>query len=107
MNYRIFITHKAELDINEAADYIEFTLMNPSAADNLLNKIEEEFNSISFMPEKHQIIDDPFLSSHAIRMVVIDNYIAFYTVDESQKIVTIIRFIYGRRNWISILRQTP
>ena len=106
MSYQIYITHKAECDINEAADYIEFTLMNPSAADNLLNKIEEEFNSLSFMPKQHQIIDDPFLSSHGIRMVVIDNYIAFYTVDESKKIVTIIRFIYGRRNWISILRQT-
>ena len=47
MNYRVFITHKAECDINETADYIEFSLMNPSAADNLLNKIEEEFNSES------------------------------------------------------------
>ena len=30
----------------------------------------------------------------------------FYTIDEDNKIVNIIRFIYGRRDWINILKKT-
>ena len=56
MTYSIHITHKGEQDIIEAADHIEFTLLNPSAADSLLDTIEEEIGKLSFMPEKHQII---------------------------------------------------
>ena len=47
MNYAIHITSKAERDLNEAADYIEFTLLNPQAADGLLDKTEEEINKLS------------------------------------------------------------
>ncbi len=36
MSYRIYITSTAERDIMSAADYIEFTLKNPKAADDLL-----------------------------------------------------------------------
>ncbi len=41
MNYQIHITKKAEQDLEGAADYIEFTLLNPDAADALLDKAEE------------------------------------------------------------------
>ena len=36
MKYALHITGSAENDINEAADYIEYVLMNPQAADRLL-----------------------------------------------------------------------
>ena len=105
MNYAIHITSKAERDLNEAADYIEFTLLNPQAADGLLDKTEEEINKLAFMPEKFKTVDDPVLSAWGIRLIVINNYLAFYTIDENTKTVHIIRFLYGKRNWISILRN--
>ena len=37
MSYQVHITSTAEHDIMRAADYIEFTLKNPDAADNLLD----------------------------------------------------------------------
>ena len=58
MNYSIHITDKAERDLNEAADYIEFTLLNPEAADHLLDKVEEEISNLAFMPEKYKTVDD-------------------------------------------------
>ena len=36
MSYQVHITSTAEHDIMQAADYIEFTLKNPDAAENLL-----------------------------------------------------------------------
>lgn len=47
MNYRIHITSSAERDINNAVDYIDFTLKNPDAADNLLDAAEEQIGSIT------------------------------------------------------------
>ena len=41
MKYELHITRAAENDLNEAADYIEFVLMNPQAADHLLDAVEE------------------------------------------------------------------
>ena len=105
MNYTIHITGSAKRDINEAADYIEYTLLNPKAADNLINLIENAINQLAFMPEKYSLVNDPVLSLWGIRMIVINNYLAFYAVDKKAKAVYIIRFLYGKRNWISILSK--
>jgi len=107
MNYAIHITGKAERDLNEAADYIEFTLLNSKAADDLLDKAEQEINKLAFMPTKFKTVDDTVLSAWGIRLIVINNYLAFFNVDENTKTVHIIRFLYGKRNWISILRNEP
>lgn len=42
MSYLIHITKTAEHDIMQAADYIEFTLKNPDAADHLLDDTTEK-----------------------------------------------------------------
>jgi plasmid stabilization system protein ParE len=103
MKYIIRITEKAMQDINEAADHIEFILMNPEAADNLIEAVETEINKLVSMPERHKIVNDPVLETWEIRMIDINNYLAFYTIDEKEKTVNIIRFLYGKRNWITIL----
>ena len=105
MNYRIHITSKAEHDLIEAADYIEFTLLNSKAADDLLDKAEEEIGKLAFMPKKYRIVDDPVLASWGIRLITINNYIAFYTIDDDKGIVHIVRFLYGKRNWTAVLRK--
>ena len=44
------ITSTAEHDIMRAADYIEFTLKNPDAADNLLDAATEQIGSLADLP---------------------------------------------------------
>ena len=87
MTYSIHITNKGEQDITEAVDHIEFTLLNPTAADNLLDTIEAEIEKLSFMPEKHPIIDDPVLKGWKIRMIPVKNYLAFYVIDDNSHTV--------------------
>ncbi|MBQ4225001.1 MAG: type II toxin-antitoxin system RelE/ParE family toxin [Oscillospiraceae bacterium] len=107
MTYSIHITNKCEHDIMEAADYIEFTLLNRTAADNLLDAVEEEIGKLSFMPEKYRIIDDPVLKEWKIRMIPVKNYLAFYVIDEKTHTVHIVRFLHSRRNWQKILGSEP
>ena len=105
MRYNIHITATAERDILRAADYIEFTLKNPTAADHLLDAATEQINSLSDMPEKFRLLDDPILASWKIRFIIVNNYLAFYTIDKEKQLVIVIRFLYQKSNWNSILLQ--
>lgn len=105
MSYLIHITKTAEHDIMQAADYIEFTLKNPDAADHLLDDTTEKIESLSDSPEKFNLVDDPLLASWGIRFTVVNNYLAFYTINEEKHLVIVVRFLYSGRNWKSILRQ--
>ena len=105
MSYRIHITSAAERDLNRAADYIEFVLKNPKAADDLLDEAEKQINSLSDYPEKFRLVDDPVLSSWGIRFVMVNGYLAFYTVSKENNLVIVVRFLFQKSNWISILRQ--
>lgn len=105
MSYQVHITSTAEHDIMRAADYIEFTIKNPTAADNLLDVSTEQIGSLSDLPQKFRLVDDSVLASWGIRFVIINNYLAFYTIDEEKQTVIIVRFLYQKSNWTSILRQ--
>ena len=104
MSYNIHITRTAEQDISEAADYIEFSLPNPIAADALLDEIETQINALADFPEQFELADDPVLNSWGIRFTTIKNYLAFYVIDDEKQIIHIIRFLYGKRDWLPILR---
>ena len=106
MSYSIHITATAERDILRAADYIEFTLKNPTAAEHLLDASTKQINSLSDMPEKYYLVDDPVLASWEIRFIIINNYLAFYTIDKEKQTVIVVRFLYQKSNWNSILRQS-
>jgi len=60
MKYDIHITRAAERDLNSAADYIEFVLLNPQAADDLLDEAENKIGDLSAFPEKFALGDDLF-----------------------------------------------
>lgn len=105
MSYNIYITSAAERDLNNAADHIEFVSKNPKAADDLLDEAEKQINLLSDFPEKFRLVDDPILASWGIRYVMIDNYLAFYTIDAEHNLVTIVRFLYQKSNWNSIHRK--
>lgn len=106
MIYNIHITKTAKLDIKDAVDYIKLHLKNRLAAINLVQKANEAFHSLDHMPERYQLVDDLVLASWGIRFVQIKNYLAFYTVSPQTSAVHIIRFLYGKSDWVSILRSS-
>ena len=103
MKYAVHITERAQRDISEAVGYIELSLKNPQAADALLDAVERELSGLANMPERYPAVTDDFLASLGFRLVRIKNYLAFYRIDESQAKVYVVRFLYGRRDWVSLL----
>ena len=80
MNYSIDITVATKRDLADAFDYIDGMLMNPSAADRLID------------------------NAWKIRFFPVQNYLVFYQIEEPAQVVHILRFLYGKSNWVSILK---
>ena len=103
--YTVHISKPAEQDIYNAVQYIDSILHNPTAADKLLAEIEQAFSSATFFPYRHPLVRDQVLASNGIRMLIINSYLALYTIDERNAAVYIIRFLYGKSNWQAILKN--
>ena len=101
--YSIHITHTAQQDIKKAVSYIDTILKNPIAADALIDEIEPRIQELSSFPEKCPLAKDPLLASWGIRFLVIKNYLAFYIFNQQAATVHVVRFLYGKSNWISVL----
>ncbi len=103
MKYKINIAVSAKEDIFEAVDYIEYVLKNPTAADHLLNEVDKKINNLNIHPNKHPLVGDPILAAWGIHMILIENYIAFFIIRDD--VVTVIRFLYQKRDWQNILQN--
>ena len=105
MSWSLHITRTAERDLISAADYIEFVLLNPQAAGDLLDEAEREIRALADFPERCALVEDPVLKAWGIRLLTVKNYLVFYVIGEENHTVHVVRFLYAKRNWIPLLRK--
>jgi plasmid stabilization system protein ParE len=101
--FSVTITRPAEDDLRSAMSYIAVELKNPLAAQRLLNKAEKTIGTLASMPMRHELVSDEYLRQIGIRVIPIDNYLAFYIVNAEEEKVVVVRFLYARRDWQNIL----
>ncbi|WP_234121321.1 type II toxin-antitoxin system RelE/ParE family toxin [Clostridium hydrogenum] len=101
--YDIQITEPAEKDLYEIGAYISRELLEPETAKKVISKIAKVINSLGDMPLRNVLVADERLAYKGIRKIIVDNYIVLYIVTENSKTVTIIRILYGKRNWMNLL----
>ena len=102
--YRIEITTSARNDIYDIFNYISNELNNISAANKLKIKLFKEINNISIFPFGSPIVYINFKSIYKYRSLKVKNYSIFYTVNEELKVITIVRVLYSKRDFNSILK---
>lgn len=105
MSYTINLTAPALLDIQKALTYITLNLQNKTAADNLYITINSKINNLPNFPNKYPLVNDPKLLYQQIRYIPVDNYLIFYSVNESEQQIQILRFLYAKSNWLAILKR--
>ena len=93
MNYTVELSNTAEQDIHESVRYVTLQLKNPIAGRRLLG------NTIDC------VIGDPILVIHQIHFVPVQNYLLFYQIHEPSHTVMVLRFLYGKSDWASILKK--
>ncbi|KNY27632.1 type II toxin-antitoxin system mRNA interferase toxin, RelE/StbE family [Pseudobacteroides cellulosolvens] len=101
--FEIEITESAENDLFDIGNYIAKELLEPKIAKKIVDGIGQAIFSLEEMPLRNNLVTDERLALQGIRKILIDNYIIFYTVTEQDKIVTIIRILYGKRDWLNLI----
>ncbi len=102
-DYSIKITEPAENDLRGIGDYIAQQLLEPEIARKVVNKIGNAIMTLEETPLRNSLVADQRLSLQGIRKIIVENFIVFYIVKEELRIVTIIRILYGRRDWMNLL----
>ena len=102
-HYQIKFTPIASEDLEEIYRYISQELYAEGAAVKLMEKIEWSVMRLKEYPFSCNFVEDEFLKRKGYRKLVIDNYIVFYLVDEVGEKVKVMRILYGRQNYQSLL----
>lgn len=102
-SYRVVVSELAEKDFRDIVRYISAQLFAPISAMKMMGLLEEALQGLSDMPQKYPTVTDERLASMGYRKLLVKNYIAFFSIDESEKVVNVERILYARRDWMRLL----
>ncbi|MCL1874368.1 MAG: type II toxin-antitoxin system RelE/ParE family toxin [Clostridiales bacterium] len=94
-------TPEAEDDLAKIKEYISGHLESPIAAENTVAKITKKIRKLEQFPEMGAPLSSIVNIVTDYRFLVCASYLAFYRIDGNN--VYIIRVLYGRRDYITIL----
>ena len=101
--YEVILETTAVLDLHGILDYITNVLKAPESAQRVFLSIEEKVMSLDFMPARHNIVREEPYASMGVRIMPVENYTAFYIIDEPKREVHVLRILYNRREWQNLL----
>jgi plasmid stabilization system protein ParE len=101
--YRISISDLAKQDIREIAAYIRYDLQEPIIAEKTIKTVLDAIFTLEEMPARIGLVNDEHLANKQVRGQRVNNYTAFFRINETLKTVEIIRVIYSRRDWPTLL----
>jgi addiction module RelE/StbE family toxin len=101
--YCLRVAPKAAEDLDAIYGYIFNTLSATVAANDLFEHIEKATMRLTVFPFSGSYVLEEPLRAKGYRKVVVDNYLIFYLVDETQKQVVIMRVLFGASKYLDIL----
>jgi plasmid stabilization system protein ParE len=102
--YKLKFSNYIYEDIESSINYIKYNLQNPIAAQRLKNEIKKTYKKIRGNPFIYPAVPVEDLALKGYQFTMVKNYMLFFKVIE--KHINIVRFLYGPRDWINILRET-
>lgn len=96
--YAVRVLRIAENDLAEIVAYI--AAEQPSAAVGQLTRIEKALGLLRKNPYLGKLPNDEHLMELGYRCLIIDDYLAFYTVEEQT--VFVHRIIHGARDYLAL-----
>lgn len=98
------LTQKANADLDDIVGYIAVELANPTAASHFADKLQEAIEEACSFPENGSFVINEFVPNTEVRKKLVGNYMMYYLPDSNEKMIFILRIVYGRRNMDEILR---
>lgn len=93
----------ARQDLMEAVGYISHKLGNPAAAYRLAEELTQAGENLRTFPYTCPIYHANRPLQHEYRKLLVQNFLMFYWVDETQKRITVARVVYARRDYGKLL----
>ncbi|MBU3112569.1 type II toxin-antitoxin system RelE/ParE family toxin [Clostridium lacusfryxellense] len=101
--YKVKFTPVAEDDLDQIYEYIVNKLFAETAASRLMEKIETGIMRLGQFPFSCSHVLDEALKIRGYRKFIVDNYIVFNLVNETEKQVVIMRILYGARDYENLM----
>ena len=101
--YKVKFTPVAEEDLDQIYKYIVNILFAETTANNLMAKIETGIMRLKQFPFCCNYVLDEALKIRGYRRFIVDNYIVFYLVNETEQQVVIMRILYGARDYEKLM----
>ena len=101
--YKVIIELPAQRDLQSILHYITDTLKEPVIARRIYTSIKEQILTLSQMPLRYSVVKDQPYAAIGVRKLLVENYIAFYIINEAKCEVHVLRILYNRREWQNIL----
>lgn len=92
------MTPEAKSDLRGIYEYIAFDLQSIQNASGQFERLEKGIASLTQMPERFRLYEKEPWHSRNLRIMPVDNYMVLYIPDSENKIVTVIRVMYGGRD---------
>ena len=92
------LTKRAESDLDGIVSYIAVFLANPQAASDFVDKLQDNIEEARAFPESGSLVHNEFLQLESVRKKLVGNYIMYYLPDMREKIIYILRIVYGKQN---------
>ncbi len=96
-------TPEAISDIREIQHYIKDAFRNPTAAKRISKMILATCSSLKTFPESGISVESKTGFKTDLRMLICENWIAFYRIEGGSNMVSVSRIIDGRQDYMRIL----
>lgn len=101
--FRYKMTEKARADYEDTIRYIAVELSNPKAAAAFADEFDERVKEAMQFPESGAPANNEYVSNPYVRTKLIGNYIMFYLPDMENKIILVLRIVYGKMDLTGII----
>ena len=105
MQYALELTATAKADLSEIFTYIKTAFLDADTARSQVMRIKDTIMGLEQLPERFPLIPRETMGDCDIRKVLVDNYIVFYQIQPQPPIVYVLRVVYCRRNWGTLLQD--
>ena len=98
MEYKVVFSEQSEKDLRSIYEYIAVKLLSPSNAYLQFLRIEESILSLASLPLRFKLYNSKHWQKKCLHIMPVDNYVVLYAVDNENKVVSIVRIMYGGRD---------
>ena len=102
--YELILTGKAKSDLKGIYKYISEKLKEKETAKKLIQTIQNEILVLEDIPEGFSVVNVYNKRKYEYRKLIIKNFIAVYRIDKKNRIVYVVKIVYGRKNYLNELK---